>query len=339
MPNYKCNICKRTWSKKTDYDRHLNRKNPCKPNYENDDENNDQINILRNILNEQANEKRNMENIMNNLKNDNIRINAQLKDKINDKENMENKINDLKKYNIYINAQLREKNARIIDIINENNNINTQLKEINKRMTELTNINTQLEEKINDLTNDNINAQLNEKINDLTKKNIQINAQLEEKDAEIIKFKNNKAESKSTINIVAFGNENYHKILNKNEIVVLLKKGMKCIYNILEYVHFGNKYEYRNIYIKNIKNKYITIYNGNNWIINKIDDIIVELLDNLIYSIDYMINEIEEIKLDTKDKNKIEQFLNDIKDDNFKKQVIDNIIIILYNNRNIILKK
>ena len=44
--------------------------------------------------------------------------------------------------------------------------------------------------------------------------------------------------------------------------------------------HFNpNKPENNNIYISNLKNKYIMLYDGNKWIIDNEDNIIDELID------------------------------------------------------------
>jgi hypothetical protein len=253
---YICEICKKKWLRKNDYDRHINKKFPCQ-------------------IIDMTNEETEI-----NKKNEDILLRAKIREYDNIIKNMEK------------NASIMDEKIKVFE--NEAKIMNEQIKNQKNEIFKL--------------------------------------KKIEEK------FKND--EGKHYEKVIPFGNEIYHKILNKNELETLLKKGMKCIYAILEYVHFGKNKQWHNIYLSNIKNtKYLTIFDGTNWITSNAKKIVQELMDNLIYTIDYSTKEMDNIKIDANDKKKVERFLGQLEyDDDLKKDIYDEIILILYNHRNIVTK-
>jgi hypothetical protein len=67
----------------------------------------------------------------------------------------------------------------------------------------------------------------------------------------------------NNINFLAFGNEDY-SFISEDKLKSLLNKGFDSVPKLIEYLHFNkNKPENSNIYISNIKDPYIMVFNGN----------------------------------------------------------------------------
>ena len=101
----------------------------------------------------------------------------------------------------------------------------------------------------------NIKSTINNNINNKTIDNSNNNT--------IIDNSNNN----NTINIqlVAFGKEDYDKLTEK-EYKIIINKGFKSIQEMVKSLHFNkNRPENHNIYISNIRDNYVMIYEGNKW--------------------------------------------------------------------------
>ena len=96
---------------------------------------------------------------------------------------------------------------------------------------------------------------------------------------------NNKINDK--IDIIAFGNENY-ELLNINEIKkILFDQNNDPLLDIIEYTYFNDRLpQQQNIKYNNLKSKFIDIYNGNEWEMKIIDDILDDLINNNISNLD-----------------------------------------------------
>ena len=106
-----------------------------------------------------------------------------------------------------------------------------------------------------------------------------------------------------------------------------------CVKTLIEKVHFNdNKPENKNIYISNIKNKYVMMYKNNKWqLVNRKSQI-----DDLYDSNEFML---EDWYKEYKDKypqmiKSFERYLqNKDNDDNLLNNVKEEILLLLYNNR------
>jgi hypothetical protein len=97
---------------------------------------------------------------------------------------------------------------------------------------------------------------------------------------------------------------------------------------MIEKVHFNPlKPENRNIYISNMKDKYIMIYDGNNWnLANKKDE-----LDRLYEEKEMMLEEWLDSNPDPILKEKFIKYLNNKDDDECLNQIKEDIKLMLYN--------
>jgi hypothetical protein len=143
-----------------------------------------------------------------------------------------------------------------------------------------------------------------------------------------------------TINVIEFGKENLDFLEKKTCINKILYTGYKSLENYVTLVHFNkDKPEYHNMYISSKKNKNeIMINNGEKWIVANTNTIIDDLFSK---GTTFMKDNLEKFK-DELTENKIkgiQRFLNDYDDDNKTiKDVTKDLILVIYNNRDIAIK-
>jgi hypothetical protein len=109
-----------------------------------------------------------------------------------------------------------------------------------------------------------------------------------------------------------------------------LKKVNYCVKNMIEKVHFNtSKPENMNIYISNIKDKYIMVYDGSNWnLANKKDEI-----DRLYEEKEMMLEEWLETNPEKELKDKFMKYLNNKESDECLNRIKEEIKLMLYNNQ------
>lgn len=116
----------------------------------------------------------------------------------------------------------------------------------------------------------------------------------------------------------------------------ILNKGYKAVENLIKMIHFNkDKPENHNIYISNIKDKYVLIYGGDDLMRQESDKIIDDMYDERTK---YLLDEFNSLKneLDAPTKKKFENFINEMDEDKISNDIKKEIIMILYNNRKII---
>ena len=112
-----------------------------------------------------------------------------------------------------------------------------------------------------------------------------------------------------------------------------IKKVNHCVRNMIEKVHFNpSKPENMNIYISNIKDKYIMVYDGLNWnLANKKDEI-----DRLYEEKEMMLEEWLESNPEKELKEKFMKYLNNKESDECLNRIKEEIKLMLYNNQKMI---
>jgi hypothetical protein len=126
--------------------------------------------------------------------------------------------------------------------------------------------------------------------------------------------------------------------LTDKDILKCLQHSNFCIPYLIEKIHFdANKPENHNIYISNLKNKYIMIYDGDKWVCKDRDEQIMNLIDDNEGIIEYKIEEwIENGNKFPKMMQKFNTYVA-IKDNNMViNKIKDEIKLLLYNNRNVV---
>ena len=109
-----------------------------------------------------------------------------------------------------------------------------------------------------------------------------------------------------------------------------IKKVNYCVKNMIEKVHFNPvKPENMNIYISNIKDKYIMVYDGHNWnLANKKEE-----LDRLYEEKEMMLEEWLETNPEKELKDKFLKYLNNKENDECLNRIKDEIKLMLYNKK------
>jgi len=181
------------------------------------------------------------------------------------------------------------------------------------------------ENTINNTTTNTINNTTNNTINNTT--NITLNN---------INLNNNNGSINSLNNIFVLPYNGKDKIqLSDESYLKILNSGFKCIPKLIEASHFNKKSsEYHNIYIPNIKEKYVLIYTGIEWEIRNSDEILDEIVNYKIEELEEKFDEIME-QLPIKVRTKFTKFLNKKEEDDMINTIKENLRILLYNKRHI----
>jgi len=126
--------------------------------------------------------------------------------------------------------------------------------------------------------------------------------------------------------------------LTDKDILKCLKHSNFCIPHLIEKIHFDKKKpENHNVYISNLKNKYVMIYDGSKWICNDREDQINSLIDDNEGIMEYKIEEwVENGNKYPKMMKKFNRYV-EIRDNNIViNKIKDEIKLLLYNNRHMV---
>ena len=136
------------------------------------------------------------------------------------------------------------------------------------------------------------------------------------------------------VKVVKFGNEDISYI-SDDIYQSILGHGYKSVEEFVDHTHFNPDHpENHNIYIADIKNNYVLLYDGSQWNIKDRD----EAIEDLIYAkSDYLSVKFEELmhKLSPMDIKKFTNFMKNRDNDIKMKMVKTDLKLMLYNNRHI----
>jgi GTP-binding protein EngB required for normal cell division len=141
----------------------------------------------------------------------------------------------------------------------------------------------------------------------------------------------------NNINLVGYGFEDISR-LDKGDILSALQNGYNSTIRLTEAVHFNPKYpEYHNVYISNIRDKYGMLYDGKDWNLR-----VKEELINMIYDDkkSYIEENLEEFlaSLSVSRRRALDRWLATDDDDAKISKIKEEIKLLLYNKRNIVLE-
>ena len=151
-------------------------------------------------------------------------------------------------------------------------------------------------------------------------------------------LQNIKNYTQNNIKILAYNNTDISHLTDK-DYVKILKRGTNCIPKLLEAIHFNpKKPENHNIYIPNIKNNYVMMWDGSNWNLHNRNVVLDEMYED---KSNILIDKIEEwieigYKLNPIIMKKFQRFLDKKEKDEVKNAIKEEIKLILYNNRKVI---
>jgi hypothetical protein len=189
---------------------------------------------------------------------------------------------------------------------------------------------------------------LNEQLSDYRKELDKRDKQIDEQNKQIqelikkagISNSNNTINIQNNIKLLGYNNTD-RSHLTDSDILKCLQHSNFCIPHLIEKIHFDvNKPENHNVYISNLKNKYIMIYDGEKWKCKDRDEQINSLIDDNESVIEYKLEEwIENGKNYPEMMRKFKRYIDKKDNNKVLNKVKDEIKLLLYNNRNLISKE
>jgi len=139
----------------------------------------------------------------------------------------------------------------------------------------------------------------------------------------------------NNITLLAYRNTDVSH-LTTEDYIGFYKKVNHCVKQLIEKIHFNpEKPENMNIYISNMKDKYITVYDGSNWnLANKNEELL-----RLYEEKEQMLEEWLELNPNPALKEKFVKYLNNKESDDCLQYIMEEIKLMLYNKGNQLIKK
>ena len=110
---------------------------------------------------------------------------------------------------------------------------------------------------------------------------------------------------------------------------------MIFVQNLVECIHFdNNKPENNNVYISNMRDKHVLIYDGEIWNLRERDEVLQQLVDDKTEILTEKFDELIE-KIDEPTIKKFRRFLDQKDDDKIIASIKNDLRLILYNKRKI----
>ena len=138
-----------------------------------------------------------------------------------------------------------------------------------------------------------------------------------------------------TINILAYNKTDLSHITDKDFERIMRRCNM-CIPHLIEKAHYDpNKPENKNIFISNIKDRYVMKWNGKKWNLNNREEALEDLYENGSNTLEDRIEtwEYNKFQYDQIAVQKFYKFLDNKDKDEVKNKIKEEIKLILYNNR------
>lgn len=137
--------------------------------------------------------------------------------------------------------------------------------------------------------------------------------------------------------IVAFGKEDPSKISREEMVGDVLAHGFDSALKLTNALHFNPKYpEFHNVYIPNMKSKYVMIYDGSNWALTNGEEVIDKLYNNnrsyIEENLEDFVDSLSESRV-----NALRRWLAVDDDHAHIKKVKESIKLMLYNKREMVI--
>lgn len=146
---------------------------------------------------------------------------------------------------------------------------------------------------------------------------------------------NNNININQNINIIAFGKEDL-QMISDDIYKKILNRGFRAVPTLIEHVHFNkNLPQNHNVYISNIRGKYAMLFDGNDWKLEDMNDILDQICDDKKFILENKFNNLYE-NLDEYTIEKFERYLGESKTDIVKNMHKNEIKLMMYNKRQII---
>lgn len=305
MTIYTCPKCDKIFSKKSTYDNHLKRKKSCElhkvyeDNIQNYVNSNNSCVICGAQLSNKYNAYRHIRNYCKKIKfiklgeKHNVNINNNNQDNKNIKDVNEN-------YNIKANNKNQDNNNKknINNDGDDNKDNNKDDNDINDAVDALEShpkleaiLNRLLKSKKSNLKNENNDIESNNNPNITNNINATFN------DNSVTKIKTiTTTNNIININICPFGDEVKNGfIISEKDLVAILNRGFSSPAQLIDHIHFNkNLPQFNNIYLPNIRENLIKIFDGNKWIVKPKSEIILKLFNEKVVLLSDKYDEIKD---------------------------------------------
>ena len=179
-----------------------------------------------------------------------------------------------------------------------------------------------------------LNNQLENQQNQLENQNNQLQTQSKQIEKLMGKLEINSSFNNNTINNITLLNYKDTDVshLTDDDYKKCIRKVCFCVMGLIEKVHFNpDKPENMNVYISNIKNKYMMIYQNNKWNLTNKNE-----LDSVYDDKELMIDQWIEENKDPEMEKFFNRYLDLKKDDKTMQMITDEIKLLMFNNKNLI---
>jgi hypothetical protein len=304
MVNYNCIRCGYTTEDKTKMKSHFNRKSDCKP-------------LINDI---------NLDDYKKDILNGKIIKIIKMTQKDSKMTQNDSKI-------IFFDSKMTQNDSKITNICkycekgySRKNNLNRHYKTCKEKIRD--------EECKNNMMElvDKLNNQLYEQREQIKEQNNQIKELIKK-----VGITQNIQNIQNNIKILAYKNTDISHLTDKDYLYCLNRSNM-CIPQLIKKIHFNpQKPENNNVYISNIKNKYIMVYDGNKWNLHNQDETIEELIDTNEFVLEQKLEEwVENGKDYPEIMRKFKRYLGKKEEDDVLNKIKNEIQLILYNDNKII---
>ena len=174
--------------------------------------------------------------------------------------------------------------------------------------------------------------QLNEQMKELSKRNEQIDELIQKTGINI-----GTQNIQQNIKILAYKNTDLSHLTDQDYLQCLNRSNM-VIPNLIKRIHFNpKKPENHNIFISNIRNKYVMVYDGHKWNLSNQNETIEDLIDTNEIVIEQKLEEwVENGREYPEIMKKFNRYLEKKEKDEVINKVKEEIKLILFNNRKVI---
>ena len=191
-----------------------------------------------------------------------------------------------------------------------------------------------------------LNEQMKEQKEQMKEERQILNNQIKEQNSQIKELIKKAGITNSNINIqqniklLSYGNTDMSHLTDKDYMKCLNHSNF-CVPYLIEQIHFDpKKPENHNIYISNIKNNYVMLYDGKQWILKDRDEAIMNLIDDKDVILEQKLEEwIEKGNEYPKIMSKFKRYIDKKDNNKVLNKIKDEIKLVLFNNRGMIDKK
>ena len=199
------------------------------------------------------------------------------------------------------------------------------------------------------LLNDKLDKQskeMNDKVNQISKELKKANKELKKRDKQLIELQKKTGVTigqqnniQNNIKILAFNKTDMSHLKDKDYLKFLSHSNF-CVPHMIKKLHFDpHKPENHNIYISNIKNNYVMIYDGKKWTLQDQKDVIDNMLDNNTFILEEKIEDwIKNGKKYPEIMEKFNRYIEKKESDEIINKIKQEIKLILFNNRTLVIK-